>query len=78
MDPDPGGPKTCGSGGSRSGFGSGSLTLLFSMFVGHFSPPGSGYGSSFPIEPGSTTLPKKLRVASTCESWEALSAAAPG
>ncbi len=26
-DPDPGGPKTCGSGGSRSGFGSGSATL---------------------------------------------------
>ncbi len=24
MDPDPGGPKTCGSRGSRSGFGSGS------------------------------------------------------
>jgi hypothetical protein len=28
MDPDPGGPKTCGSGGSGSGFGSGSATLL--------------------------------------------------
>ncbi len=29
MDPDtdPEGPKTCGSGGSRSGFGSGSATL---------------------------------------------------
>jgi hypothetical protein len=31
MDPDsdPGGPKTCGSGGSGSGFGSGFATLLF-------------------------------------------------
>ncbi len=28
MDPDPGSPKTCGSGGSESGFGSGSATLL--------------------------------------------------
>jgi hypothetical protein len=30
MDPDldPGGPKTCGSGGSGSGFGSGSATLM--------------------------------------------------
>ncbi len=27
MDPDPGGPKTCGSGGSGSGFGSGTATL---------------------------------------------------
>jgi hypothetical protein len=25
--------------------GSGSATLLFSVFVGHFCPPGSGYGS---------------------------------
>ncbi len=25
MDPDPGGPKTCGSGGSGSGLGSGTL-----------------------------------------------------
>jgi hypothetical protein len=25
VDPDPGGPKTCGSGGSGSGFGSGTL-----------------------------------------------------
>ena len=33
MDPDPdtGGPKTCGSGGSESGFGSGSATLLESI-----------------------------------------------
>ncbi len=29
MDPYPGGPKTCGSGGSRSGFASGSGTLVF-------------------------------------------------
>jgi hypothetical protein len=28
MDPDPGGPKTHGSGGSGSGFGSGSGTLV--------------------------------------------------
>jgi transcription elongation factor Elf1 len=27
MDPDPEGPKTCGSGGSGSGFGSESATL---------------------------------------------------
>jgi hypothetical protein len=27
-DPDPGGPKTCGSVGSGSGFGSGSGTLI--------------------------------------------------
>ncbi len=27
MDPDPGGPKTCGSGGSGSGFGSGRVGL---------------------------------------------------
>jgi hypothetical protein len=31
MDPDPGGPKTCGSGGSGSGFGSG--TLLTSLRI---------------------------------------------
>jgi hypothetical protein len=30
MDPDPGGPKKCGSGGSGSGFGTGSATLLVS------------------------------------------------
>jgi hypothetical protein len=29
VDPDPGGPETCGSGGS--GFGSGSATLLFTI-----------------------------------------------
>jgi hypothetical protein len=29
--PDPGGPKTCGSGGSGSGFGSGSATLLLNQ-----------------------------------------------
>jgi hypothetical protein len=28
QDPDPGGPKTCGSGRSGSGFGSGSATLI--------------------------------------------------
>jgi hypothetical protein len=31
MDPDPGGPKTCGSGGS--GFGSGSATLVMRVAV---------------------------------------------
>jgi hypothetical protein len=30
VDPDPGGPKTCGSGEFASGFGSGSATLLSS------------------------------------------------
>jgi hypothetical protein len=32
-DPDPGGPKTCGSGGSRSGFGSRSAALRASKPV---------------------------------------------
>ncbi len=32
-DPDPAGPKTCGSGESGPGFGSGSATLLRSRFL---------------------------------------------
>jgi hypothetical protein len=32
MDPDSGGPKTCGSGGSGSEFGSGSATLAARLF----------------------------------------------
>ncbi len=31
MDPDPGSPKTCGPGGSGSGFGSGYATLLIGI-----------------------------------------------
>ncbi len=34
MDPDPGGPNTCGSGGSGSRFGSGSATLLLGVAGG--------------------------------------------
>jgi hypothetical protein len=33
-----------------------------STFVGHFCPPGSGSGSTDPIESGSTTLIKTLRL----------------
>ncbi len=35
------------------------IFFIFSMFVGHFCPPGSGYGSRDPIESGSTTLELK-------------------
>jgi hypothetical protein len=34
VDPDPGGPKTCRSGGSGSGFGSGSATLVLTGETG--------------------------------------------
>ncbi len=50
MDPEPGGPKTRGSGGSGSGFGSGSATLIPAIcaaaFRVCFSLVGVGQGSS--------------------------------
>ncbi len=46
MDPDPGGPKTCGAGGS----GSGSATLLFgdALFEGWEPVPGTTTPGSVP------------------------------
>jgi len=42
LDPDPGGPKTCGSGGSVAGLGSGSATLV-SSHGDPLSPPNYRY-----------------------------------
>jgi hypothetical protein len=39
--------------------------ILFSMFVGHFCPPGSGYGSSFPIESRYNPIPDPIRIHNT-------------
>jgi hypothetical protein len=50
VDPDPGGPKTRGSGGS--GFGSATL-LCDPIFVGHFCPPGIRIQGPHPTESGS-------------------------
>ncbi len=40
-DPDPGGPKTCGSGRCGSGFGSGSATLVLTELTENVPIPAS-------------------------------------
>ena len=70
MDPDPGGPKTCGSGGSGSGFGSGTLVHLLVCELPEYGvedmvgSPGSGRPhvqlQVHPVQEGAVNGPRQV------------------